>query len=192
LAADNLIASLNQLFAFKAESFIAHAPGPVAPTSGHVIGLNECASVHGAATWQEQGYDGSGSDLALLVTFTFTSTAAATAAEAGVLAGMQQCQSTSRALQSANHVAADAVCTETAQSADADAFSRTWTSVPGFSAGGPEINHLYIGVEGTTIVVLELDEHSPSASSAGNYSVRHDPAVLTMLSSMLAAHIVGS
>lgn len=181
-----LVAAPAQLPAFKAESWVAQAPGPVLAVTGHDIGLNECASVDGATTWQQQGYKSSGGSSAILETYTFKSAAVATAADTGVLSGMQRCQSTSRALQTANHITADAVCAETAHTARAEAFERTWTGVQGISAAGPQINHLYIALRGSTILILHFDELNTRGSSAGTYSVRNDPAVLTMLTGLLA------
>jgi hypothetical protein len=180
------VAAPAQLPAFKAESWVAQAPGPVLTVIGHDIGLNECASIDGATTWQQQGYKSSGGNSAILETYTFKSATAARAADTGVLAGMRHCQSTSRALQAANHIRADAVCTETAHAAHAAAFERTWTGVAGMSAAGPQINHLYIALKSTTILILHFDELNTSARSAGTYSVRNDPAVLNMLTGLLA------
>jgi hypothetical protein len=176
----------SQLPAFKAESWVAETPGAVLTVTGHNIGLNECASIDGATTWQQQPYESSGGNSAILESYTFVSANAASAAAAGVVAGMHRCQSTSRALQAANHIPANAVCTETAHAADAEAFERTWTGVEGISAAGPQINHLYIALKGTTILVLHFDELNVSGSASGPYSVRNDPAVLTMLASLLA------
>ncbi len=172
----------------KVEAWVAHTPAPVVMTTmGHNVYLNECATVAGATTWQQLAYDSRIGDVAIMETYSFTSAAAASAAYTGVLAGMNQCQSTSRARQTANHILADAVCAQTAHSADGAAFERTWTSVPGFSAGGPEINHLYVVVRGTTILVLHFDQTSRGSGTAAIYNVRNDPAVLTMLTGALAA-----
>jgi hypothetical protein len=177
-----------QLPAFQAESWVAQAPGSVLTVTGHDIQLNECASVDGATTWQQQPYESSGGNSAILETYTFASAATASSAYTGVLAGMNQCQSISRALQTGSHITANAVCVETAHAADAEAFERTWTGVQGISAAGPQINHLYIAIRDTTILVLHFDQLNTSGSSAATYSVRNDPAVLTMLTNLLAAH----
>jgi hypothetical protein len=176
--------------AFRVEGWVAHFPAPVNMAehlgyaiADHTIHLNECASVDGATTWQQQGYDSSIGDVAVVDTLTFTSTAAYT----GVLAGMNQCQSTSRALQTANHMPADAICAATAQTAHAAAFERTWTGVAGSSAGGPQINHFYVAVRGGTILALHFDQLPTGSSTAAIYNVRNDPAVLTMLTGVLAA-----
>jgi hypothetical protein len=183
-----LTAAPAQLPAFKAESWVAQAPGPVMTVSGHEIHLNECASVDGATTWQQQGYKSSGGDSAILETYTFASRTAARAAYTNVLVGMNQCQSTSRRLQTANHIAANAACLGTAHTAISGAFERTWTGVQGISAAGPQINHFYIAMKRTTVLVLHFDELNTSAGSARTYSVRNDPAVLTMLTNLLTAH----
>jgi hypothetical protein len=181
----HVTAAPTQLPAFKGESWVAQAPGPVLTVTGHDIGLNECARIDGATTWQQQGYESSRGDSAILDTFTFRSAAAASAAYAGALAGMQHCQATSRALQAANHITADAVCAETARAAGAEAFERTWTGVQGMSAAGPQINHLYIAVRGSVLVDLHFDQLNITARSASAYSVRNDPAVLSMLTELL-------
>lgn len=160
--------------------------------TGHNIELNECASVDSPTTWEQQGYTSSSGDSAILETYTFTSAALASAAETGVVAGMDNCQATSRALQAANNVTPDAVCSQTAQTGDAAAFERTWTGVPGVSAGGPQINHLYVAVSGTIMLVLHFDQLNTTSSSAAIYNVRGDPGVLTMLTNLLTANAAGS
>jgi hypothetical protein len=153
--------------------------------SGHDIELNECATIHGASTWQQQPYESSGGDSAILEAYTFATAAEADSAFTAALSGMQGCQATSRALQTTNHIAADAVTRETAHTTDAAAFERTWTGVPGISAGGPQTNHLYLAVSGNHVVDLHFDELSTGAS-ASPYDVRNDPAILTMLGNLLA------
>ena len=62
---------------------------------------------------------------------------------------------------------------------------------PGISAGGPQINHLYIAVRGSIILVLQFDEPNTTTSS-GIYNVRNDPDVLAMLTNLLAGHAADS
>jgi hypothetical protein len=101
-----------------------------------------------------------------------------------VLSGMRSCQATSQALQAANHVVADATSRQTASAGDAVAFERTWTGVQGISAAGPQVNHLYLAVRGSTVLVLHFDELGKQARP---YEVRNDPGVLSTLTSVLAA-----
>ena len=175
-----------QLPAYTAESWTAQGAGPVRVMNGHDVELNECANVDGAATWQQQGYLSSGGNVAILETYTFGGAAAAGTAYASVLAGMQSCQATSRALQTSAGISADASARETADSPDAAAFERTWTGVEGVSAAGPQINHLYLAVQGSTVLILHFDELN-SGTSSSPYDVRNDPSVLSMLTDALAA-----
>jgi hypothetical protein len=174
-----------RLPAYTVESWTAQAAGPVRVVTGHAIELNECATVRGAATWQQTSYAGSGGDSAILETYTFSAATAADTAYDAVLAGMRSCQATSRALQLAGHVTPDAVSKQTASAPDAAAFSRTWTGVEGVSAAGPQTNHLSLAMSGTTVLILHFDELA-SGTSVAPYDVRDDPAVLSMLSNVLA------
>lgn len=170
---------------YTLESWTAQPAGPVRVVTGHAIELNECATVRGAATWQQTSYAGSGGDSAILETYTFSAADTADTAYNTVLAGMRSCQATSRAAQVADHITPDAVSKETASAADAAAFSRTWTGVEGVSAAGPQTNHLYLAMSGTTVLILHFDELA-SDTSVAPYDVRDDPAVLSMLSNVLA------
>jgi hypothetical protein len=173
----------SQLPAFNVEAWTAQKTGPVEHVTGHNIGLNECATVHGAATWQQQPYvSSSGGDSAIVETYTFGTSAAARSAYAAASAGMTSCQATSRALQVAAHITADAVSHQTASATDAAAFERTWTGVGGVSADGAQINHLYLAVRGTTLVVLHFDEFGKDPAA---YDVGNDQAVLATLIAVL-------
>jgi hypothetical protein len=174
--------------AYTVESWTASAVGPVRDVSGHDIQLNECATIRGAATWQQQPYESSGGDSAILEAYTFPAAAQAGSAFSAALSGMQACQATSRALQATNHTRVDAVTRETAGAAEEAAYERTWTGVEGISAAGPQTNHLYIAVNGTEVVVLHFDELA-KVGSAGAYDIRDDSAVLTMLENTLAGRV---
>lgn len=173
-----------QLPSYTVESWTAQAPGPVNDMTGHAIQLNECSTVHGAATWQQQPYLSSGGNPAILETFTFATSAAARSAYATVLSGMRSCRATSRALQTASHITPDAVSRQTASATDAVAFERIWTGVMGMSAAGPQVNHLYLAMRGTTVLVLHFDELGKQTSP---YDVRNDPGVLSTLTHVLTA-----
>lgn len=170
---------------YAVESWTAQTAGPLQNISGHDIELNECASVHGASTWQQQPYSSSGGNSAILETYTFADAAGAEAAYAGVMSGMHACQATSRALQTANHITADALARQTASAGDAAAFVRTWTAVEGISAPGLQTNHLYLAASGSVVLVLHFDELA-TGSTAGPYDVRNDPSVLTMLAGLVS------
>ncbi len=176
------------LAAYTAESWTAQTAGPVRQVTGHDIALNECASVHGATTWQQQPYLSSGGNSAVLEIYTFGTGAEAGAAYQKVFSGMSSCQATSRALQNAQHVAADAVVRQTAAAADAAAFERTWTGVEGISAAGKQTNHLYIAAHGTCVLILHFDELA-AGSPAGPYDVQQDPHVLSLLTNLLASQV---
>lgn len=179
-----------QLPGYTTESWTAQTAGQVRDVTGHDIELNECATVHGASTWQQQAYTSSGGNSAILETYTFPAAADAQAAYTAVLSGMQSCQATSRALQTANGITADAVTQQTASATDAVAFERTWTGVEGVSAAGPQTNHLYIAERGSTVLILHFDELAAGAT-ATPYDVRNDPAVLSMLTAALAGQTGG-
>jgi hypothetical protein len=146
--------------------------------------LNECATVYGAATWQQQPYvSSSGGDSAIFETYAFGTSAAARSAYAAASSGMKSCQATSRALQVAAHITPDAVSHQTASATDAAAFERVWTGVGGVSADGPQTNHLYLATRGTTLVVLHFDEFGKDPAP---YDVRNDAAVLATLIGVLS------
>jgi hypothetical protein len=173
----------SQLPAFNVEAWTTQKAGPVEHVTGHNIELNECSTVHGPATWQQQPYmSSSGGDSAIFETYTFGTSAAARSAYAAASAGMKSCQATSRALQVAAHVTPDAVSQQTASATDAVAFERTWTGVGGVSAYGAQINHLYLAMRGTMLVVLHFDEFGKDPAA---YDVRNDPAVLATLIGVL-------
>ncbi|MFG2236598.1 hypothetical protein ACGFNX_42595 [Streptomyces sp. NPDC048723] len=177
----------SDLAAVTAQSWTAHAPGPVRQITGHDIALNECANVRGATTWQQQPYLSSGGNSAVLEIYTFGTEAAAGAAYEGVRSGMSSCQATSRALQSANHLKADAVSRQTVTATDAAAFERNWTGVEGISAHGAQTNHLYLAAHGTRVLVLHFDELAKGSPAAAPYDAQQDPNVLSLLTNLLAS-----
>jgi hypothetical protein len=188
-ARSRIVLAPSRLAAYTAESWTAEAAGPIRNVAGHDIELNECATVDGASTWQQQPYASSGGNSAILETYTFSTASGAQSAFAKALSGMNGCQATSRALQTANHVTADAVTRQTANAANAAAYERTWTGFRGISAAGPQTNHLYLAGRGTTVLILHFDELP--GSKAKPYDVRSDPSVLTMLLGLLASQSSG-
>ncbi|WP_145908679.1 hypothetical protein [Kitasatospora viridis] len=173
------------LAATTAESWTAQTAGPVRDVRGHDVALNECASVHDAATWQQQPYLSGAGNPAVLELYIFGTEAAADTAYEQVTSGMSSCQATSRALQSAKHVNTDAAAQQTATAPKAAAFERSWTGVEGLSAAGTQTNHLYLAAAGTSVLVLHFDELG-GGSSAAPYDVHQDPNVLSLLTNLLA------
>ncbi|MGA5823220.1 hypothetical protein ACPC54_35820 [Kitasatospora sp. NPDC094028] len=150
----------------------------------HDVGLNECATVKGAASWQQQGYVGNFKTPAIQDTFTFTDPAAARRAYADVLAAMDTCQQRSRTLQSAAKLAPDAQVATTATTADGSAYARQWTAVAGMSAPGPQTGHVYVVRRGGVLAVLQF---AVPADAPGDHalSATDDRGALTEL----AAHL---
>ncbi|WP_188298340.1 hypothetical protein [Streptomyces sp. CBMA156] len=176
----------SDLGTYTAQSWTAKAPGPVREVTGHDITLNECANVHGAATWQQQPYLSSGGNPAVLETYTFGTAAGASAAYQGIHSGMSACQATSRTLQTTNHLTADALSHQTAGAEDTAAFARSWSGVAGISAPGSQTNHLFLATRGTSVLVLHFDELAKDSPASGPYDVRQDPNVLSLLTNLLA------
>lgn len=152
--------------------------------AGHDIDENECAKVSGANSWTQQAFSGGdGQNDAIQDTFVFASAGAARSAYQNVAVGMGSCQQTTRTLQSANKVLIDARVTETASRSQADAWQRDWTGVMGMSADGPQVNHVYLAVNGTRLIVLQFTEYPGHAAP---YDTAADPQVLAMLATELA------
>ncbi|MFD8381824.1 hypothetical protein ACFV2X_25435 [Streptomyces sp. NPDC059679] len=147
------------------------------------IQLNECALVHGAASWRQQAYTGTHDVFAIQDTFTFRTTAQARTAQRAVAAAMGSCRRASRALQAKHHTRADAAVTDTASTASGRAWSRQWTAVAGLSAYGKQTNRIYSAWHGTALTVLQVTEpaHAPNATDAA----ATDRAVLDALAERL-------
>lgn len=171
-----------QLPAVAAEKWTPAGAPSTRTIAGHNIGENECAKVDGADTWTQQAFSGGGQNVAIQDTFVFGSTATANSAYQNMVSGMDACQRTTRALQAANKVPANAAVTETASRSDAAAWERTWTGVMGMSAAGPQTNHLYVAHDGTRLIVLQFTEFPGQAAA---YDVSADPSVLSMLGAEL-------
>ena len=174
----------SQLPAVQAERWTAVATANTRTIAGHDIAENECAKVVGATTWTQQGFlGGDGQDPAAQDTFTFPNAASAHNAFTAFTSVMAACQATTRALQSSNQVAPDAVVRQTAVTSSATAWQRTWTGVMGMSAAAPQTNHYYLAVRGTRLIVLQFTEFSGQATA---YDPAADPQVLAMLVTDLA------
>jgi hypothetical protein len=173
-----------QLPAAAAENWVPVGTQSTRTIAGHDIGENECAKVRGADIWTQQSFSGGdGENVAIQDTFVFTSADAARSAYQNVVAGMDTCRQTTRALQTANKVPADASVTETASQVDAATWKRNWTGVLGMSADGPQTNHVYLAVNGTRLIVLQFTEFPHQAAP---YDTAADPQVLAMLDTELA------
>jgi hypothetical protein len=174
-----------QLPAPSTEKWAATGKPSTRSIAGHDIGENECAKVDGAAAWTQQAFTGgAGQNVAIQDTFVFTSPGAARSAYQNVIAGMNGCQGTTRALQAANKTPPDAEVERTAAGAQADAWKRTWTGVMGMSAEGPQTNHYYLAVNGTRLILLQFTEFPGQAAP---YDVAADHQVLAMLDAELSA-----
>ncbi|WP_280665510.1 MULTISPECIES: hypothetical protein [unclassified Kitasatospora] len=147
------------------------------------IQLNECASVAGATSWQQQAYISVYRTPAEQDVFTFHDAPAAKAAYQDLLARMGACQSQSRALQAKSHLADDATVAATATTAQGTAWSRKWTGVEGISAAGPQTNHLYAVQQGASLAIVHFDEWA--GTQAAPYDTRADQDVLTAVAGQL-------
>ncbi|SEM36032.1 hypothetical protein [Streptacidiphilus jiangxiensis] len=151
---------------------------------GHDIGENECVKVHGATTWTQQAFaGGDGQNMAVQDTFSLPTTAAARSAYQSIVAEMDACQATSRAVQTSAGITANAAVVTTDRLANAGSWQRTWTGVLGTSASGPQTNHFYAAVAGTHLIVLTFSEY-PGHGSA--YATSGDAQVLATLTGELA------
>ncbi|MFF0411292.1 hypothetical protein ACFYUY_12680 [Kitasatospora sp. NPDC004745] len=134
--------------------------GPLASqdVKGRTITLNECTSVSGAVTWQQQGYLSAARNPAGQQLFAFPTPGAAQAAYRQLLADMGSCQDASRRLQAERGVAQDATVTRTAQTPDGTSWSRRWTGAGGLSAPDLQTNHVYALQQGADLTLFQFDE----------------------------------
>jgi hypothetical protein len=152
----------------------------------HDVPLNECQTIHGARTWQQQGYQSSHDTPAIQDTFVFADAATADAAYQNLGAAMAGCQAHSRSLQADAKLPADATVTQTARSAVGVAWVRQWTGVGGISAPGSQTNHIYLVHHGTAIAVLQITD-LPGKTPSNAIDVSNDGAVLGTLQANLGA-----
>ncbi|MFE5580103.1 hypothetical protein [Kitasatospora sp. NPDC056531] len=164
-----------------AASWKPMAPPHTQPVT-HDIGLNECASVHGALTWQQQGYVSAFKTPAIQDSFSFADPATAQRTYQSLLATMDSCQDASRALQTKAHVSADAQVSRTATTTDGTAYARQWTAVGGMSAAGPQTSHIYLVQRGNLLTVLQFPE---PAESGATYATKDDQSALTALADQM-------
>jgi hypothetical protein len=168
---------------YSAEKWVPIGTQSTRTIDGHAIGENECAEVDGAGAWTQQSFSGGGQDVVIQDTFAFASSGTAQAAYQNFVTGMLTCQQVTRALQASNKAPVDATVTNTASQAEAAAWKRSWTGVMGMSAAGPQTNHLYVALVGTSLIVLQFTEfpgHAPV------YDVTADPGVLSIIEAGLA------
>ena len=138
--------------------------------------------INGAGAWHEQGYISAQHTPAQEDIFGFADTASAASAYQSMVGAMSGCQQLSRSLQSADHLPADASVAVTGTGTQEQAWSRTWTGVPGQSMAGPQIDHYYLVQRGATVIIAGFTETGPGLAKP--YDTSGDQAVL----SMLAAH----
>jgi hypothetical protein len=154
------------------------------PPAGHDIGLNECATVRGAVTWQQQGYASVHDTPAVQDTFVFPSAAGAADAYQAVTAAMATCEARSRSLQGQAGIQPDASVTRTAQTDSGTAWARRWTGVGGISAPGAQVNHVYAAFHGAVLTVLQITD-IPGKTPLGAIDTGNDATVLTVLTTSL-------
>ncbi|MFG2908481.1 sensor domain-containing protein [Kitasatospora sp. NPDC048286] len=152
---------------------------------GRTVTLNECASVTGATTWQQQGYLSAARNPAGQQLFAFATPEAARAAFDRVSAGMDACQGASRRLQADHAAPQDATVTRTAAADARASWSRTWTGVGGMSADQRQANHLYALHQGAVLTLFGFDELQERPGPA--HDTGTDPAVLDALAALPAA-----
>jgi len=184
LAMQQMQLAAPQLPGYFAENWAPFGTQRIRTIDGHEIGENECAKVDGAGIWTQQSFSGGGGqNVAIQDTFAFTSSGTAQSAYQNVVAGMSACQQITRALQASNNVSVDATVTNTVSQAGAAAWARSWTGVMGVSAAGPQTNHLYVALAGTSLIVLQFTEFPGHAAV---YDVTADPSVLSIIEAGLA------
>ncbi|MFF9000691.1 hypothetical protein ACF1GW_04765 [Streptomyces achromogenes] len=158
---------------------------PMGPANIRPVGpetrLNECATVRGAASWQQQGYVSAFKTPAIEDSFTFATEAAATGAYQNLVTDLAGCQDTSREVQRKAGLTADARVERTAATADGNAYRRQWTGVAGMSAPGAQTNHVYLVRRGATVTVLQFTEMRTASGPRHSYDIRDDRATLATL-----------
>ncbi|MYS80819.1 hypothetical protein [Embleya scabrispora] len=148
------------------------------------IAINECATVAGAANWQQQGYTNAAESAAGQQIFTFRSEAEAEAAYQRVVADLTRCQDVSRSVQATARVAVDAVVTRTATIDAGTAWSRHWTGAGGMAADGEQTNHLYVVKRGPALTLMQFDERADRPMPT--YDTGNDPTTLGALATQAA------
>lgn len=157
------------------------APRTVAVS--RTVQVNECASIAGAAVWQQSGYVSVYQTPAEQDLFSFHDASAARSAYQSLVSQMGGCQAASRALQTKSLGTADAQVAQTATTGQGTAWSRHWTGVQGFSASGVQTDHLYAVQQGSTLAVVHFDEWA--GVPAAPYSTRSDADLLTAVAHRL-------
>ncbi|MFG2914827.1 hypothetical protein ACGF0D_18305 [Kitasatospora sp. NPDC048298] len=152
---------------------------------GRTVTLNECASVTGATTWQQQGYLSAARNPAGQQLFAFATPEAARAAFDRLSTGMEACQEASRRLQADHAAPQDATVTRTAAADARASWSRTWTGTGGMSADQRQTNHLYALHQGAVLTLFGFDELQERPGPA--HDTGTDRAVLDALAALPAA-----
>jgi hypothetical protein len=151
----------------------------------HDVGLNECATVHGARLWQQQGYISAFHTPAVHDIFTFSDATAGRTEYQALVASMDGCQSQTRVLQTQHGVTADALVVKTAVLPSGRAYVRRWTGYAGLSAPGPQTNHYYLALQGNLVAVVQFTEGIGAAESRP-YDTTADTLALAVVVSQLA------
>ncbi|MFI9066258.1 hypothetical protein ACIGQE_31075 [Streptomyces sp. NPDC053429] len=153
----------------------------VAPSSS----LNECATVHNATGWQQQGWASSAKTPAIQDTFTFATPADAERARQMLDSQLDGCQAALREAQTKQGLAPDATSASTATRTAAGAWLYQWTAVPGMSAPGSQTHHVYLAQDGALLTVLQYSDLA-SAGQGNSATPASDAALLTTLAGSLA------
>lgn len=153
------------------------------------VHISECAVLHGAKTWEEQGYMSAFESPASNDVYTFADADAAQSAYQGLISSMDACQGSTRTLQTQNGKPADATVARTASLKDATAYMRQWTGVAGLSAGGLQINHYFICVQGNVVDTAQFTEGVAGGAFPAwpqPYDTSGDTQALTVVANHLA------
>ncbi|MGW1013980.1 hypothetical protein ACWD4X_28550 [Streptomyces termitum] len=137
------------------------SPRPV----GQTIGLNECTGVDGVTAWFQQGWVSTARTPAIQDTFTFATSAAARQAYEKADADMKNCSGRLRALQERNGLTPDASAHSTVTVENASAWRYGWNAVPGMSAPGPQVHHVYLALNGSELTVLQYSDLASAGQS---------------------------
>ena len=159
---------------------------PVSRSIGHHVGLNECAGLDGESAWLEQGWASAADTPAIQDSFTFATPAGALHAFQQITAGMSNCTAQLRALQAQNELNPDAASQQTASFSTATAWQYEWDAVPGMSAPGSQIHHVYAAVHDSDVTILQYTDLG-SAAEANSSSPASDLATLRTIASQLSS-----
>jgi hypothetical protein len=153
---------------------------PASRATGHRIGLDECTGVTGATAWLQQGWVSAANTPAVQDTFTFATPADAAGAPAQAETDLQACQAPLRALQAQHGLQPDAAVTRTAVGTDATAWQYRWDAVPGMSAPGPQLHHVYLARYGDELTVLQYTDLAAGGQTASSTAAGDQDELATL------------